>query len=427
MKYLKILIETFLLIFVFLLPFQTKLILSPASNNFVEISFYLCHLPLLCALICFSTYWLLKPKKEKKVPLYSYFMVAFVFFYSLSLFFASNRLVSAYKVSLLILGVALFYMLRHVLREDDLLGSMISRLKIIHTFLITVFLHASLGIYQFLSQSTFASKYLGVATHNPELAGTSVIETMSGRWLRAYGGLDHPNILAGVLVIALLLCAYLLSKKKLINSRLQIYGVLSIFVAYFIYLTALFFTFSRSAWLAFFAGSLVLALAFIKKKDKWVTGRYLFLLFFSLILFSLLSFSFKDLLTTRIQANARLEQVSLIERSEELKVANSIIKKQAWFGLGAGNYTLAVPAEFPEREIEYPQPVHNSFILVLAESGVFALLSLLLFIFFFFKETGREELSLVLILSLFILMLFEHWFFSIPFGLLFLMFVLGLI
>lgn len=424
MKYLKRLTEIFLLAFAFLLPFQTKLILLAGTNNFTEISLYLSHLPLILALLSFLIYQFLN-RQNKKIPIYWYFMATFVSFYSFSLFFAADKILSLYKISLLLLALGLFYILRFSLAEDVLLGSLVSRLKLIYAFLISVFLHAILAIYQFLSQSTFASKYLGLALHNPELVGTSVIEVGSGRWLRAYGGLDHPNILGGVLVIALLLSAYLLSKRKIINTRLQIYGILSIFVAYFVYLSALFFTFSRSAWLALLVGALILLFFFFKKEDKWTTGRYLFLLFFSLILFTFLSFSFKDIVITRFKASSRLEQVSLTERSNELQTVSNIIKNQTWFGLGAGNYTIALSSQ--EINNEYPQPVHNSFLLLFAESGIFALLALLLFILFFFKDKGREGLFVALILTLLVLMFFEHWFFSLPFGILFLMFILGLI
>ena len=98
MKYLKRLIEIFLLAFAFLLPFQTKLILLAGTNNFTEISLYLSHLALILALVCFLIYQFLN-RQNNKVPIYWYFMLAFVSFYSFSLFFAADRILALYKIN----------------------------------------------------------------------------------------------------------------------------------------------------------------------------------------------------------------------------------------------------------------------------------------------------------------------------------------
>jgi O-antigen ligase len=92
--------------------------------------------------------------------------------------------------------------------------------------------------------------------------------------LRAYGGLDHPNILGGVLVFALLLSAFLLARKKIINSRIEVWGLILLFFSYFFALIALFFTFSRTAWLAYLIGMVILAVTLIKREDSWVGGRF---------------------------------------------------------------------------------------------------------------------------------------------------------
>ena len=45
---------------------------------------------------------------------------------------------------------------------------------------------AGLGVWQFLAQSSPASTLLGLAAHSPEIPGASVVETVTGRFLRAY-------------------------------------------------------------------------------------------------------------------------------------------------------------------------------------------------------------------------------------------------
>lgn len=432
MKYLKNLTEFFLLLFVFLLPWQTKLIIYPDASNFNEISLYVSHLALLLAIISFLCYQLAKGKDDKKISRLWYFLAILELFYFISFFFAADKLLATYHFIILLSGLALFYLLREGLNKTAYEESCLNRVRAIYVFLISIFFHASLGIYQFLSQNTFANKYLGLAEHDPQGVGSSVIETISGRWLRAYGGLDHPNILGGILVFALLLTAFLLSRKKIINSRIQSYGLLLMFVSYFVYLTALFFTFSRTAWVAYFIGLIILLFSIIKKEDKWVAVRFLVLMFFSVLLFVMAIFPYRDLIMTRIQAETRLEQVSINERSSQAFSALEVIRKNPIFGVGAGNYVKYLQNESnlnneSDLDSKFIQPVHNSFILVWAETGLFAFLSLLLFLFFVIKEGRRQTFSLAVVVSLLILMLFEHWFISLPFGILFFFFILGVI
>lgn len=109
MKFLRKLTEIFLFIFVFILPFQTKLVFLAGSNNFSEISLYLSHIPLLLSLICFLIYQFLESRKKEKLPIYWYFMFSFLLFYSFSLFFATDKMLAMYKVNILFLGASLLY------------------------------------------------------------------------------------------------------------------------------------------------------------------------------------------------------------------------------------------------------------------------------------------------------------------------------
>lgn len=427
MKYLKILAEFFLLAFIFFLPWQIKLILIPSENNFNEISLYLSHIFLLASFIFFFVIQLIRKKEHQASPKIWNFLAALVVFMLISVFAASNKLIFAYHFVILLAGVALFYLLREGLKAASYQGSFFSRARAIYVFLASMFLQASLGIYQFLSQHTFANKYLGLAEHSPQAEGTSVIETISGRWLRAYGGMDHPNILGGVLVFALLLTAFLLAKKKIINSKVQAYGLLLLFVNYFVSLTAFFFTFSRSAWLAFLAGIVLLGINVYKKEDKWVKGRFLMLMIFSLVFFFLAVLPYKEIVLTRLKVNSRLEQVSLNQRSSQLFEAGKLITKKPLFGIGAGNYVSLKQSLVNKNEADYVAPVHNTYVLIWAETGLFALASFLFFLLFLARHSRRQRFSLALIASLLVLMMFDHWFFSMPFGILFLFFILGLI
>src|SRR3989344_3796134 len=76
-------------------------------------------------------------------------------------------------------------------------------------------LQSLLGIWQFLTQSTFAFKWLRLAEHQAWQAGTAIISGPEiGRWLRAYGAFPHPNVLGGYLVVGLILTTLLWHKTR---------------------------------------------------------------------------------------------------------------------------------------------------------------------------------------------------------------------
>lgn len=426
MKFLRRLTEALFLVFVFLLPWQTKFIIRPAINNFNEISLYVSQLVLLLALILFFSYQLLRKDPDEKTPLVWYFLAALELFILISFFFAPDKMLAAYHYFVFLGGLGLFYFLREGMNQVAYEESCLNRTRALYVFLGSVFLHAVLAIWQFLSQNTFASKYLGLASHNPETLGVSVIETFSGRWLRAYGGLDHPNILGGVMVFALLFSAFLLARKKIINSQIHIWGVVLLFFSYFFSLAALFFSFSRTAWLAYAIGMIILLVVILKREDRWVAGRLLALTFFSLILFAAAVLPYRELVFTRFNANSRLENNSIIERTSYLDEAQLMIKKSPLLGVGIGNY-ITNAARSGRIDDYRNQPVHNAFILAFAESGVFAFLSLGLFLFFLAKDGRRQTFSIAVIIAMVVLMMFDHWLFSLPFGIIFFFFILGLI
>jgi len=432
MTCLKKITEYLFYLFIFLLPWQTKLILRPAPTNFTEISLYATHFLLLLILLLFFIYRLGDKKSEINIPTLWYFLAGWELFIFISIWFAPDSLLAAYHYYSFLIGVALFFLLYAGRGSDGYEDSFFAKGKIIGSFLAGVFIQAILGIAQFLNQSSFACKYLGLARHDPSALGTSVVEVTSGRWLRAYGGLDHPNILGGVLAVALLIAAYLLAKKKMLHKRREVMESILLFIFYFISLFALFFTFSRAAWLALAVGLLILLVYFIRRGDKWITGRFIALLFFSALLLGIVVFPYQDLVMARLSDNQPLEQKSITERETYVGQALSIIKNQPWLGAGSGNYTTVLARSAGVKDpkgstVWNYQPVHDVFLLIWAESGIFALLFFLGFLFWQIKKDRREPFAPAILGLLLILLLFDHWLFSLPFGLLFLFLVLGLI
>jgi len=428
----KMIIRWFFYLFVFLLPWQTKLIIKADASNFNEVSFYISHILLIFVLLFFLFYRATNKNYQEKAQLDWYCLAGFSFFIFLSFFFASDKILAFYKYIIIMLGLGLFYLLQEGFKRQAYGEAILEKSRVIFVFLSSIFLHVSLGIYQFLNQNAFAFKYFGLASHHPEDLGVSVIETLSGRWLRAYGGFDHPNIFGGVLAIAIILSSYLLAKKKLIRTKREITVSIFLFLFYFFALLALIFSFSRSAWLALIVGLIALFIIFLVKKEKWALGRLIALLFFSAILSSLIYFSYQDLFITRVNAEGRLEEISFSERRLQLVEVGGVLKDKWFFGTGIGNYTTFLANQdlekngFKKADWSY-QPVHNSFLLLWAESGLLALFFFLTFFVVLWRRASKEVFVWSLLLPLILLMFFDHWLLSLPFGIIFLFFILGLI
>ena len=410
------------------MPWQTKLILRAGETNFTEISLYVSQALLFVALILFFIYKSRRQYFGERIPVVWYFLAGLELFVFVSLFLAHDQVLAFYRYLLFLEAIGLFYILREGTLSRNYEESALDKIKVIYVLLSSVFLQACLGIYQFLTQSSFAYKYLGLAAHNPENLGVAVIETASGRYLRAYGGFDHPNILGGVLAISIILVAFLLVKKKVLNSNREVFESIFLFIFYFFGIFALFFTFSRAAWIAFSFGLLILLISLIVKKDRWMIGRFLALIFFSVILLFIVGNPYKDLLKVRIDANTRLEQKSLNEREAYFWQAKDLIQRNPLFGVGIGNYTETLnDREIIKQPAWVNQPVHNSFLLILSENGVVSLIFFVGFLVCLIIKDRREVYSWAIFATLIILMMLDHWFISLPFGVSFMFLVLGLI
>jgi len=427
-KFLRKITEYLVYLFIFILPWQVKLIIRPGETNYSEISLYLSHALLLLILFLFLYLRLKNKDSDDDSQTIVYSLAALEVFVFISIFFAPDKFLAFYRYFIFLNGLSLFFIVRSGTTPRSYQDYFINKVTLIYSLLASIFFQALLGIYQFLTQNSFAFKYLGLAEHNPATLGTAVIETASGRWLRAYGGLDHPNILGGVLAISLIFAAYLLAKKKMLTTRRQIWSSVFLFVFYFVSLYALFFTFSRSAWLALTVGFFALLIVLILKKDKWILSRFIALVFFSAVLVGVAAAPFQELLMVRLEAQTRLEQKSIVERQTYLSQARNLLQKNFLSGVGIGNYSVVVgQADNNKKPAWDYQPVHNTFLLLWAESGIFSFLAFLVFIFFLAKNGRREIFAWAILMPLLVLMLIDHWLISLPFGVIFFFLLLGLI
>lgn len=429
MKILKKIIEYGLYALVFLLPIQTRLIIREFATGpqgtvgwgFVEypsISIYGIDILLMIIILLFFIQFLIELKKGamKPIPLWQWLLAAFDFFIFVSLLFSFDKVLSLYRYFLFLLGTGFFFII---------VRAQYNRNKLFLTFFSAIFLQSLLAIWQFLSQKTFAFKWLGLASHLPIDLGTSVVEVSSKgeRWLRAYGGFDHPNILGGAVAVGLVIFVWLFVKEKIKIKAVYYY---LLFTVCFL---GLIFSFSRSSWGGFSLAILFILAVCVVKKDWHAQTKILKIILLSVVLFAVVFFQHSDLFITRLSGEGRLEIKSDYERSYFLSESRDIIKDNILFGTGIGNY---ITQTIKERKNDYFwtfQPVHNTFLLVLAEVGIFGFLFFILFLAWivFYSFEKKEFLNLSILIILFIIMLYDHWLWSLHFGIMFFWLVMGLL
>ena len=458
MKYINKIIEYGLYLLVFLLPIQTRWIIKAGSldNGYWEygtISLYLTDILLLTLLVMFLFYYFKTKKLEignwklgneedesqttnYELPITKiwWIIAGLELIVFISMFVAQDKLVALYSYLRFLLGVGLFWLITR---------ASFNRIKLIYFFLAGIFLQSMFGICQFITQSSFASKWLGIASHNPADLGVSVVETLNGiRWLRAYGGLDHPNVLGGLLTIGMLLLVGLIvsnkfkNQEKIRNTKYEIRNTkqnskffIFIFIL-LIFVITLFFTFSRGAWVGLIVGLLALMVFYIFKKKLMAQKKLLQIILISSVVVFMLFNVYSDLVLTRLSVDSRLEIKSSTERIESFQTARDLIKSNFFFGVGIGNYINTVEKEIVSGQPAwFYQPVHNFFLLVLTEIGVFGFIFMLwLLAHILFKSFKKAKyINFSLILALLTIMLVDHWYWSLHFGVLLFWFIIALV
>lgn len=227
--------------------------------------------------------------------------------------------------------------------------------------------------WQVASGASPAASWLGLAAHNAAELGQSVVGTENGRVLRGYGTFPHPNVFGGYLAVGLIALARLSGGARSAGTRLLYAAPAAVLSA------TLIVTFSRSAWLGAAVGFLAFAVGAWRSR-RVPTRRALpfALLAAGAALATLAAFHVPAL--TRLQPAARLEAASIAERAQGYAAFADLFPASAAFGVGPGNYTLALAVLYPGVPAWSYQPLHNAPLLLLAELGLLALLPAVIFL-----------------------------------------------
>jgi O-antigen ligase len=188
-----------------------------------------------------------------------------------------------------------------------------------------------------------------------EVGGAAIVETLSGRMLRAYGFAFHPNVLGGFLLTGLLLLLPLVRRWQ--------YRI-----AWWVILIGLVLTYSRSAWLASLL-TLVPAAIWIGVRWREIRKALLILLMGTLLICLVCALVFAAPLRTRfLLTRMETEQASIATRLSMYEIGIDLVRQNKFFGIGPGMFALEV--SHLETRLN-PEPVHNVPLLLTVELSVF--------------------------------------------------------
>lgn len=446
-------------LFLVILPFQTRWIFRPAELNggyfeygtaslyFSDV--YMVSLLFLILILRYFenigkvNYFSIKKTKIESLWLLigGFEMVVFI-----SCLLSSNMFISFYAYTKIILGITIFWIYSNL---------NYSKRKLIWFLLASLFIQSVLGISQFKTGLSPASTILGMAEHNALTPGISVVEAGGDRFLRAYGSFDHPNIFGGFLVLSLLiLFLYFIAspgiffqssvdknrsvqaERDSVNFYRKKYTAAFFIVCVLLAETVLFFTFSRAAWISFVVGLAIFLILSVIRRDLLIQKKVLYIILFSGILFYSLYFPYNNLVSARFFQSGRIEQKSINERINFFGEAKDVISDKWLTGIGVGNYTNYIYEELDDSWSSWQyQPVHNVFLLVWAELGIFGLLFFIGIIQVFFSrqihklrnKKSYKVYGLAILIPLVIFLMMDHWLWTLNFGVLWFWLVLGLL
>lgn len=284
--------------------------------------------------------------------------------------------------------------------------------KLIINYLLVGAVYSSfLGIAQFVKQGSLGGLlwFLGERTFTVGTPGIAKAEIFGRLYLRPYATFPHPNVLGGYL-------ALLLPFLPIINNRDKKISRYVFQLVFILILIALFLTFSRIAIIAGLLGfiaSLVIA-GKPKKTARTFIFKQLLFMFMLILLFS-------TFITGRFSNLFQATNESIVQRKELTLAAIAMINHNPLFGIGLGNFltSLSSVCQYCLQNGFY-QPVHNLFLLVGAETGIFGLIFLIYLLLLAFqgnqKRLKTDRLLLITWLQIIFLSLFDHYFYTLQQG-----------
>lgn len=240
-------------------------------------------------------------------------------------------------------------------------------------FFAAVSVQAILAVLQFLNQQSLGLKWLGESTLGTSIPDVAEVVVQGQTWLRAYGTQSHPNVLGYLLVVALMFAIYLYVRVKSANWRVAISALAGLQVM------ALIMTFSRTAWLGLLlgVGALVVLCIVWRGPISWFkkfSPRSLYPLFITGLISVIALITLWPLVTGRFTVMDANGDMAVSYRRELNLLGWDRFASHPIIGIGPKQFVpslVTVPAVITE-----PwkfQPIHETYLLLLTETGIIGL------------------------------------------------------
>lgn len=343
-------------------------------------------------LILIATFliWLFTKPQINKLALF--ILLIFLLSQVISLFNAINLGAGLFRFEQLIL-MSLFALLLSSLNISKVI------IPLNFTLIVSIIFESLLSIWQFLFSHSLGLWGLGERTFSLSTPSIATFNFYEQIFLRPYGTFSHPNVLAGFLVITLPLI-YLLSKVDETYYRFKTF----LSLVYILGFIAAVLSFSRSSLMVLFLESLF----FLRKN-----------LIYLIIILLLIS----PFILIRFNSIFNFDNLSILRREELAQVAWGQFLTNPILGVGLNNFINQIAvSNIVAGPSRFLQPVHNLFLLTMAESGFLGLLGFLTFIYFALNNLWlRRNLFmakglLFIWAAILFIGLFDHYFLTLAQG-----------
>ncbi|MEO8393687.1 MAG: O-antigen ligase family protein [Chloroflexota bacterium] len=232
--------------------------------------------------------------------------------------------------------------------------------------------NAAITVVQSQNQGSIGLRSIGEFPFSAQ-AGASILESGSIRWVRPYGLMPHPNLLAGALLVCLFAAAALIVARR---RGQQIVGIAVFGFGWW----ALLLTFSRAAWGGLVVGMLAVIL-FLRPHLRRIAARVSLAAAAGVVVAIGLAFviGYAPLLAARAgEGEESVELRSVSDRLVFMEFAVKSIQERPILGVGIGNFPWRMSYYLAATNYDLRgDNVHHVLLSVAAELGIVGLLLIL--------------------------------------------------